>query len=68
VVAVPVALDAPVQVPVEALVGWTGALTPSLGPLAESAADGELGSAAPRAVELTGEGRVLVDDGAAPRS
>ena len=40
-----------------ALVGWTGALTPRLGALADDA-DG-----APVAVELAGEGRVLADPG-----
>jgi uncharacterized protein (AIM24 family) len=53
----------PVRVPLDALVGWTGALTPRIGALAgppEAApAAGEL-----FAVELSGEGRVLVDTGA----
>jgi uncharacterized protein (AIM24 family) len=53
----PVAIDvtgrAPVRVPVEALVGWTGGLTPRLAPLLEGMDGG--------AVELSGEGRVLVD-------
>lgn len=55
----PVAVDvlpgAPLRLPVAALVGWTGALTPRLGPLAEDA-DGT-----PLAVELTGEGRAIAD-------
>ena len=59
--AVPVALrataGAPVRVAAGALVGWTGALTPRLLAAAEG---GVLGSA----VELVGEGRVLVDGGA----
>jgi Flp pilus assembly protein TadD/uncharacterized protein (AIM24 family) len=58
----PVALDvaqaAPVRVPSAALVGWTGALTPRLAPLLEGQEGGT-------AVELTGEGRVLIDPGAA---
>jgi uncharacterized protein (AIM24 family) len=58
-VAVDVAPDAPLRVPLAALVGWTGALTPRLTTLLE---DGGAGDAA---VELTGEGRVLVDPGAA---
>ena len=57
----PVALDvgpgAPLRVPLAALVGWPGSLTPRLGTLSE---DGE---GAPVAVELAGEGRVLVDPG-----
>jgi uncharacterized protein (AIM24 family) len=59
--AAPVALQAsagaPVRVAAGALVGWTGALTPRLLTAAEG---GVLGSA----VELAGEGRVLVDGGA----
>ncbi|WP_242396212.1 tetratricopeptide repeat protein [Anaeromyxobacter oryzisoli] len=58
-VALDVAPDAPLRVPLAALVGWTGALTPRLTTLLE---DGGAGDAA---VELTGEGRVLVDPGAA---
>jgi Flp pilus assembly protein TadD/uncharacterized protein (AIM24 family) len=58
----PVALDvasgAPLRVPLGALVGWSGSLTPRLGPLADE------GDGAPVAVELAGEGRVLVDPGA----
>jgi len=56
----PVALDvapsAPVRVPVPALVGWTGGLTPRLVPLLE-------GAGGEGAVELSGEGRVLIDPG-----
>jgi len=48
---------APVRVAAAALVGWIGALTPRLLSAAEG---GVLGSA----VELVGEGRVLVDGGA----
>ncbi|WP_242336237.1 tetratricopeptide repeat protein [Anaeromyxobacter sp. SG66] len=55
----PVAIDVvpgtPVRLPLTALVGWTGALTPRLGPLADEA------EGAPLAVELTGEGRALAD-------
>ncbi|ABS27864.1 tetratricopeptide repeat protein [Anaeromyxobacter sp. Fw109-5] len=55
----PVAVDvlpgAPLRLPVAALVGWTGALTPRLGPLAEDA------EWTPLAVELTGEGRAIAD-------
>lgn len=56
----PAALDAtpasPVRVPVRALLGWQGALTPRLAPLG---AEG-----GPAFVELQGEGRVLVDPAA----
>jgi uncharacterized protein (AIM24 family) len=57
--------EAPVQVPVRALVGWTGALTPRLAPLTETVAGADHEPGAPIVVELTGEGRVLVDEGAA---
>jgi uncharacterized protein (AIM24 family) len=60
----PVALDvspgAPLRVPLQALVGWTGALTPRIVPLAEPA-----DAASPALVELAGEGRVLADPAAA---
>jgi hypothetical protein len=46
---------APLRLPLAALVGWTGALTPRLGPLAEDA------EGTPLAVELTGEGRAIAD-------
>lgn len=60
----PVAIDvgpaAPLRLPLAALVGWTGALTPRLTGLVDD------GDGAPVAVELSGEGRVLADPGAAP--
>ncbi|GEJ55497.1 tetratricopeptide repeat protein [Anaeromyxobacter diazotrophicus] len=49
---------APVRIPPAALVGFAGALTPRLVALHEDAG-------APRVVELIGQGRVLVDEGAA---
>ena len=52
---------APVRVPPAALVGFAGALTPRLVPLFGPASD----AAAPRVVELIGQGRVLIDEGAA---
>jgi uncharacterized protein (AIM24 family) len=56
----PLALEvtpsAPVRLPLAALVGWTGALTPRLAALAEEGA----GAGTP-VVELSGEGRVLAD-------
>lgn len=60
----PVALEvlpaAPLRVPLQALVGWSGALTPRIVPLAEP------GDEPARAVvELAGEGRVLADPAAA---
>lgn len=57
-VGVEVTPAAPLRVPARALVGWIGALTPRVVPLAGEEADG------PLAVELTGEGRVLLDAGA----
>jgi Flp pilus assembly protein TadD/uncharacterized protein (AIM24 family) len=57
----PVAVDVlpgvPLRVPVAALVGWLGGLTPRLG-------NGLLGGAAGAVVELAGEGRALVDPAA----
>lgn len=52
--------EASLRVAASALVGWTGALTPRLTTLAEGASGGDA-----RAVELTGEGRVLLDSGTA---
>jgi uncharacterized protein (AIM24 family) len=59
-VAVDVGPDAPLRVPLDALVGWVGNLTPRVTPLVE----GDEGGVA--AVELTGDGRVLTDPSAAP--
>jgi Tfp pilus assembly protein PilF/uncharacterized protein (AIM24 family) len=56
--AVEVTPAAPVRVPTAALVGWVGSLTPRLVPPLDGGAVGG-------AVELTGEGRVLVDGGRA---
>ena len=55
-VAVEVTQASPVHVPLAALVGWTGTLTPRIAPLFAGGADGD-------AVEISGEGRVLVDPG-----
>jgi uncharacterized protein (AIM24 family) len=62
--AIPVAAGAPVRVPIDALVGWTGAVTPRLGALAAGAPDEPPGPGEPYALELSGDGRVLVDGGA----
>jgi uncharacterized protein (AIM24 family) len=51
--------EAPLRIASSALVGWTGALTPRLTTLSEA------GPGDTRAVELTGEGRVLLDSGTA---
>ena len=59
-VAVEVTQASPVHVPLASLVGWTGALTPRIAPLFAGGADGE-------AVEISGEGRVLVDPGPTAR-
>lgn len=56
--AIEVTPAAPVRVPTGSLVGWVGTLTPRLVPPLEGGAMGG-------AVELTGEGRVLVDGGRA---
>jgi uncharacterized protein (AIM24 family) len=58
-VAVDVSPDAPLRMPLAALVGWVGNLTPRVTPLVEG------DEAGPAAVELTGEGRVLADPAAA---
>jgi uncharacterized protein (AIM24 family)/thioredoxin-like negative regulator of GroEL len=59
-VAVEVTRASPVHVPLGALVGWTGALSPRISPLFAGGLDGE-------AVEISGEGRVLVDPGPSTR-
>ncbi|HEU4383863.1 MAG TPA: tetratricopeptide repeat protein [Anaeromyxobacteraceae bacterium] len=67
-VAVEVSEAAPLRVPLEGLVGWVGALTPKVVSFAEAppSADGvEAAPAGPAMVELTGEGRALVDPAAA---
>lgn len=58
-VAVDVAAGVPLRLPLAALVGWIGALTPRVCPLLD---DPE--APAVVAVELTGEGRVLADPAA----
>jgi uncharacterized protein (AIM24 family) len=59
-VAVEVTQASPVHVPLASLVGWTGTLTPRIAPLFAGGADGD-------AVEISGEGRVLVDPGPTSR-
>jgi uncharacterized protein (AIM24 family) len=59
-VAVDVSPDTPLRVPLDALVGWVGNLTPRVMQLVEG------DDAGPAAVELTGDGRVLADPDAAP--
>ncbi|HEY6105895.1 MAG TPA: tetratricopeptide repeat protein, partial [Anaeromyxobacteraceae bacterium] len=69
-VAVEVSESAPLRVPLEALVGWVGALTPKVVGFAEPPPGAEGAGAAaagPAMVELTGEGRALVDPSAAAR-
>ncbi len=58
-VAMDVARGAPLKIPLAALVGWIGGLTPRVCPLLEDA-----GAPPVAAVELTGEGRVLADPAA----
>jgi len=55
-----VSRSAGVRVPLAALVGWIGGLTPKLAPLSENGN----GESEPLVVELTGEGQVLFDEGA----
>jgi tetratricopeptide (TPR) repeat protein len=54
---------APVRVAAAGLVGFGGALTPRLVPLFDEA--GDAGAGPPRVVELIGQGRVVLDEGAA---
>jgi len=56
--AIEVAPETPIRLPVAALVGWIGSLTPRLVGLIEGGPADVLG------VELSGEGRVLLDPGA----
>ncbi len=56
--ALEVVSGAPLRLPVAALLGWVGALTPRLVPLVEGAGEAT-------AVELAGDGTVLVDPAAA---
>ena len=57
---VEVSPGAAIRLPVGALVGWTGALTPRFAPLFEGGPPEAL------AVELTGEGTALIDPGEGP--
>jgi tetratricopeptide (TPR) repeat protein len=68
-VAVEVVSGVPLRVPLVALVGWVGALTPRVMSLTEApggapAEGGEAPAAGPVMVELTGDGRALVDPAA----
>ena len=68
----PVALEVnramPLRIPMAALVGWTGALTPRVALLSgEEETKGDEASDARAVVELTGDGRTLIDpDGPEP--
>jgi len=57
-VAVDVSPEAPLRVPLRALVGWVGAVTPRVTSLLEEGGDGGA------AVELIGDGRALIDPAA----
>jgi uncharacterized protein (AIM24 family) len=67
IAALEVTREAPLRVPMAGLVGWTGTVTPKIGPMVVEgvgeAADGMPGEQA--VVELGGDGRVLLDEGAA---
>jgi uncharacterized protein (AIM24 family) len=56
-VAIDVTGEAPLRLPLEALVGWVGGLTPKVSLLREN-------DPASAAVELVGDGRALADPGA----
>ena len=65
--ALEVTRNAPLRVPLTALVGWSGAITPRIAPMAEIAgAAHDDGAGEPLVVELAGEGGALFDRGAAP--
>jgi uncharacterized protein (AIM24 family) len=64
IVALPASADAPVRVPLAVLAGWTGGLTPKVTPLHDGGDPAD--PSTPLAVDLTGEGRVLLDPEAAP--
>jgi len=62
----PVALEvtkaAPLRVPVDSLIGWTGAVTPRIVPLASNAEEkGDGAEEGFAVVELSGDGRALID-------
>jgi uncharacterized protein (AIM24 family) len=70
IAALEVTREAPLRVPVVGLVGWTGSVTPKIGPILVEevgavgvAADGAPGEQA--VVDLGGDGRVLLDEGVA---
>ncbi len=66
IAALEVTRETSLRVPFTALVGWTGALVPRVVPMAEAAGAAEDGSpGGPLMVELGGDGRVLLDQGAA---
>lgn len=66
VAAVDVDKESPLRVPAAVLVGWTGTMTPKMVPLIEQTSAGsEAPPREPIVVELTGEGRALLDEGAA---
>ena len=69
-VAAPVAIEISgadsLRVPPASLVGWTGAVTPRITLLGGDDAAATPTASSPVMVELTGDGRVLVDPDAAP--
>ncbi|HET8732811.1 MAG TPA: tetratricopeptide repeat protein, partial [Anaeromyxobacteraceae bacterium] len=66
-VAIEIAGTEVLKVPPASLVGWTGSVTPRIGLLSgNDAAAASAPAGSPVVVELTGEGRVLVDPDAAP--
>jgi len=62
--ALPVSADAALRVPLPVLAGWMGTVTPRVAPLEEGADPAD--PSASLVVELSGEGRVLLDPEAAP--
>jgi Flp pilus assembly protein TadD/uncharacterized protein (AIM24 family) len=61
VVAVAVSPGAPLRLPAGALVGWIGTLTPQFGALVEGLGREAGGEGEPLTVELSGQGRVLLE-------
>ncbi len=58
---VPVTPASPIRVPVSRVAGWIGALAPHFGPLADQERGPGRADSAPLAIELSGEGDVLLE-------
>ncbi len=61
IVLVPVTPESPIRVPVASLVGWMGTLAPHFGRLVDDERGPARAEGAPLAIELSGEGDVLLE-------